>query len=71
MEKFNLVCLVAFRDAMDEIKTIVKNNAEPKVTVYLLFIEAVLSMGAAELDWYSCPLFCEYSKYFKNILIVI
>ena len=51
MEKINLVCLVAFRDAIDEIKTIVKNNAEPKDTVYLLFIEAVLSMGEAELDW--------------------
>ena len=65
VKKYNLVCLVAFRDARAEIKTITKNNAEPNDTVYLLFIEAALFVGVVEPDWFFCPWFCLKSKYFK------
>ena len=57
-KKYILVCLVAFRDAMDEIMTIDRNNAEPNDTVYLLFIEAALFVGVVEPDWFFCPWFC-------------
>ena len=70
-KKYNLVCLVAFRDAWIEIITIPRNNAEPKDTVYLLSIEAALVPGEVEIDWQFCALICLKSKYFKNILIVI
>ena len=54
-KKYILVCLVAFRDAMDEIMTIDRNNAEPNDIIYLLLIEATLLMYVE--DWSSCPCF--------------
>ena len=71
VKKNNLVCLVAFRDARAENRTIAKKNADPIDTVYLLLIEAASFVGVVKPDWYFCPLLCLKSKYFENSLTVI
>ena len=58
VKKNNLACLVTFLDAIDVTKTIAKNKAEPKDTVYLLLIEVAFCTGVVEPDNSFCPLFC-------------
>ena len=65
------VCLGALRVENAIIKTIAKYNTALKDTVYLLFIEAAFCMCEVKPDWYSCPLFSFWSKYFRNIFITI